>query len=152
MMAGSDSSAWGLMFQQAVGQRLGLGATDMKCLDVIARNGPATPSQLTKLTGLTSGAVTILLDRLEKSGLIERKADAKDRRKTLLVPTRKCMKQVAPSYSSMIKAMFELNSAYSRSELEFLEEHFKKVSVLFKHETEKLTATRKSPGRRSRTP
>lgn len=139
MMAGRESSAWGLMFQQGVGQRLGLGATDMKCLDVIARSGPTTPSQLTKLTGLTSGAVTILLDRLEKAGLIERKADAVDRRKTLIVPTRKAVKKVAPCYSSMGQAMFALLSGYSQAELELFEEHFKKVGLLFKDELEKLT-------------
>ena len=59
-------------FHQAVGRILGLNVTDMKCLDVMTMKGSATPSQLAERTGLSSGATTAMIDRLEKAGLVER--------------------------------------------------------------------------------
>jgi|SRR6516164_7672920 DNA-binding MarR family transcriptional regulator len=56
-------------FHQAVGRILGLNVTDMKCLDVMTMRGVATPSQLAEHTGLSSGATTSMIDRLEKAGL-----------------------------------------------------------------------------------
>ena len=60
----------------AVGRILGLNVTDMKCLDVMTMRGSATPSQLAEHTGLSSGAITAMIDRLEKAGLVERPKQA----------------------------------------------------------------------------
>ena len=75
-------------FHQAVGRILGLNVTDMKCLDVMTMKGSATPSQLAEQTGLSSGATTAVIDRLEKAGLVERHPHPKDRRGTVLILTK----------------------------------------------------------------
>ena len=52
---------------EAVAARLGLNATDLRSLDLIGSEPEMTPSRLAELTGLTTGAVTGILDRLERS-------------------------------------------------------------------------------------
>ena len=138
LLAGRENGTRAILFQQTVGQILGLSATDMKCLDVIHQSGPACPTQLSEITGLTTGAVTTLIDRLEKAELIERTPDPKDRRRTVLVPTRHALKKIPPFYESMAAAMAKLAGEYSEKELELLEDYFLKAGELFKRETEKL--------------
>jgi DNA-binding MarR family transcriptional regulator len=87
MDAMRDSASRALVLHQAVADRLGLGPTDMKALD-LARNEPElTPSRLAELTGLRASSVTALLDRLERRGMIIRQRSVTDRRKIVIVPT-----------------------------------------------------------------
>ena len=138
MMAGRESGTRAILFQQAIAQALGLNATDMKCLDMLVLRGPVTPSQLIEVTGLTSGAITVMIDRLVKAKLVERRIDEADRRRTLLYPTAKAAREVAPKYESMSKAMAKLFSGYSEEELRFLEIHFGEVAQIFQTEVSKL--------------
>ncbi len=63
-----ETSTETIMFHQAVADVLGLHITDHKCLDIIYRYGAMPAGRLAELTGLTTGAVTGIIDRLEKSG------------------------------------------------------------------------------------
>src|SRR5215813_14366478 len=74
-----------VLFHQAVGQILGVNVTDMKCLDMMILHGSASPTELAEHTGLSSGATTAMIDRLQKAGLIERHHHPKDRRGTVLL-------------------------------------------------------------------
>lgn len=74
-----------VLFRNLIGERLGLNVTDMKCLGLLFHKGISSPSELARHTGLSSGATTATLDRLEKSGLIERQPNPDDRRGTLIV-------------------------------------------------------------------
>jgi DNA-binding MarR family transcriptional regulator len=143
MMAGRESGTRSILFHQAAAEVVGLNATDTRCLDLILRNGPATPSQLAELTGLTTGAVTVLIDRLEKGGFIERKPHEHDRRKTLLVPTPKVQKSCGVLYQSMAQSMAQLMGRYSKKELEFLEVFLNDLSELWKAETAKVMEKKK---------
>jgi len=138
MMAGRESGTRSILFHQAAAEVIGLNATDTRCLDLILRNGPATPSQLAELTGLTTGAVTVLIDRLEKAGFIERKPHPQDRRKTLLVPTAKVQKNCGLLYQSMALSMAQLMGKYSQKELLFLEGFLNDLTELWNRETAKL--------------
>jgi DNA-binding MarR family transcriptional regulator len=69
------------LFHHAVAERLGLGPTDHKCLDLLQERGPMTATQLASLTGLTTGAVTGVVARLERVGYVTREPDPHDRRK-----------------------------------------------------------------------
>jgi DNA-binding MarR family transcriptional regulator len=84
--AGRDLSTATLMFHQAIADRLGLNPTDHKCMGIIARNIPITAGRLAELTGLTSGAITGVVDRLVKAGFVRREADPSDRRRVLIAP------------------------------------------------------------------
>src|SRR5919204_5922500 len=77
-----------IMFHQAVADTLGLHITDHKCLDLIRQYGAMPAGRLGELTGLTTGAVTGIIDRLEKAGYVRRANDPKDRRRTIVEPTR----------------------------------------------------------------
>src|SRR6266508_1520346 len=77
-----------IMFHQAIANVLGLHITDHKCLDLIYRFGAMPAGRLAELTGLTTGAVTGIIDRLEKAGYVRRTDDPKDRRRTIVEPTR----------------------------------------------------------------
>src|SRR5512147_1838282 len=76
------------LFRNAMNEWVGLNATDMECLRLLFLKRISTPSELARHTGLTSGATTAMLDRLEKAGLIERRQNPDDRRGTLIVPAK----------------------------------------------------------------
>jgi len=73
-----------VLFHQAVAEQLGLNSTDHKCLDVILENHAMTAGKLSELTGLTTGTITGVIDRLEKAGFVYREKDAEDRRKVII--------------------------------------------------------------------
>jgi DNA-binding MarR family transcriptional regulator len=73
-----------VLFHHAVAERLGLGPTDHKCLDLLRDRGPMTGSDLGAITGLTSGAITGVVARLERAGYLRREPDPHDGRKQIL--------------------------------------------------------------------
>ena len=73
-----------VVFHETVGRLLGLTAVERKCLDVLARIGPVTAGGIAEHTGLTTGAVTGLIDRLQSAGYVERATDPTDRRRVLV--------------------------------------------------------------------
>lgn len=75
-----------VLLHHAVAERLGLGPTDHKCLDVLRERGPMTGSELAAITGLTTGAITGVVARLERTGYLRREPDPRDRRKQILSP------------------------------------------------------------------
>ncbi|MFI5779373.1 MarR family winged helix-turn-helix transcriptional regulator [Nocardia sp. NPDC051570] len=85
---GREFAAAMVNFHAATGKLLGLGASERKCMDTLNRLGPVTAGAIAEHTGLTTGAVTGLVDRLEKAGYARRVRDPRDRRKVLveLVP------------------------------------------------------------------
>jgi DNA-binding MarR family transcriptional regulator len=78
-----------VLFHHAVAERLGLGPTDHKCLDLLRDRGTMTGSELSAVTGLTSGAITGVVARLEQAGYLRREQDPSDGRKQILSPVRK---------------------------------------------------------------
>ena len=73
-----------VLFHHAVAERLGLGPTDHKCLDLLRERGPMAGSDLGAITGLTSGAITGVVARLEQAGYVRREPDPHDGRKQIL--------------------------------------------------------------------
>ncbi len=68
-------------FDDGLAKKLKLSRTDMRCLDLIGRRGPLTAGHLAEESGLTTGAVTFILDRLEEAGMVTRRRDTEDRRR-----------------------------------------------------------------------
>src|SRR5262245_31160826 len=90
-----EASGQGMLYSQAVAQRLGINSTDLECLDYIVR-GPVTAGALAEATGLTTGAITGVIDRLERAGFAKREADANDRRKVLVRITPAVQEKIGP--------------------------------------------------------
>ena len=111
-----------IMLHQAVADVLGLHITDHKCLDFIYRFGPMPAGRLAELTGLTTGAVTGVIDRIEAAGYVRRTNDPKDRRRIIVEPTRnkKLERRLEAIFAPLGDRMYKLLSLYSDSELAFL--------------------------------
>jgi DNA-binding MarR family transcriptional regulator len=107
-------------FDQAVADALGLNRTDMRCLDVVQREGPVTAGRLAEATGLTTGAMTTALDRLERAGYARRVRDPGDRRRVLVEMTAEATKGAASFYSGHIALSERLYQRYSEAQLELL--------------------------------
>ncbi len=75
-----------VLLHHAVAARLRLGPTDLKCLDLLRERGEITGSELAAITGLTTGAITGVVARLEHAGFLHREPDPHDRRKQILKP------------------------------------------------------------------
>jgi DNA-binding MarR family transcriptional regulator len=88
-----------ILFNHSVSAKLGLGASDSQFMTLLQSHGPLTPRQLSEFTGLTSGTVTGVIDRLESFGLITRRPDPTDRRKVLVTPSFEAIQEkLAPLY------------------------------------------------------
>lgn len=127
-----------VLFRHVVGEMLGVNATDMECLGVIFFKGLATPSELARYTGLSSGATTAMLDRLEKSKLIERRPNPKDRRSTLIVVVPETAEKIGPLFASLREAQDKIVSSYSEQELELLADFFSRSVTMWQEERETL--------------
>ncbi len=101
----------------AVARRLGLNRTDLRCLSVLARSGPATPGALAAAAGLTRGAITTALDRLEAGGYTTRQADPEDRRSLRVDMTDRARKEIGVLYAPLAKEGETFLRKYTRDEL-----------------------------------
>lgn len=106
---------------QAVADALGLHRTDLRCLDILDRDGPMTAGRLAQLAHLSPGAMTALLDRVERAGLAKRRRDTEDRRRVLVGVTPKLRRLAAQVYPPPDEAAQAL-ARYSDAELELLNE------------------------------
>ncbi|RHX77532.1 MarR family transcriptional regulator [Leptospira yasudae] len=118
-LTGHRSSNATVLFHQAAAERFGLNATDMKTLPLL-EEGPIAAGKLAQSLGLTTGAVTTVIDRLEKSGIVRRVADPNDRRKVVVEFNPERMQDAAKVYAPMGEAMRNLFEKYSDQELELL--------------------------------
>ncbi|GAA1290060.1 MarR family transcriptional regulator [Pseudonocardia aurantiaca] len=87
-----------VLHNQAVAQKLGLGGSDSQFLSLLRTHGPLTPGRLAELSGLTTGTVTGVIDRLERGGYVRRERDATDRRKVLVTQVPEAMAAIAEHY------------------------------------------------------
>ena len=117
-----EMSIEAVMFHQTLADELGLYITDHKCMDVIHRFGAMPAGRLGEMTGLTTGAITGMIDRLEKAGYVRRTNDPKDRRKTIVEPIRnkKMERKIEMTFTPLHERMHKVLSSYSDNELTFL--------------------------------
>ena len=138
LMAVRDYGVNLTQFRNAMSEWAGLNVTDMECLRLLFFKGVASPSELSRSTGLTSGATTAMLDRLEKAGLIERRPNPKDRRGTLIAPAKSSAERAASWFESARIAQDKLISSYSESELEIIADVFERFAKLWDDECRKV--------------
>lgn len=112
------SSVETVLFHQAVADRLGINLTDLKCINILQLEGPSTAGRLAERTGLTTGAVTGVVDRLEKAQFVERVADPNDRRRVILRLLTRRDAELTALFAATTRPMAEL---YTRFEEEALE-------------------------------
>ncbi|MDJ0356614.1 MarR family transcriptional regulator [Paenarthrobacter sp. PH39-S1] len=109
-----------VLHNQAVSSRVGLGASDGQVLSLLNVDGPKSPGQLAAITGLSTGSMTALLDRLERGGFIKRERDPHDRRKVLVVPAAEGQARLAHHYTEYGAHLQAVLSARSPEQLEII--------------------------------
>lgn len=109
--------AGSILYNQQIADRVGLRLTDMQCINVLELMGPSTPGELARHTGLTTGGVTVMLDRLEKGGYLKRAPNPRDRRSVLvhLNPTK--VKKLQAFYEEINERIAPLLDETSEREL-----------------------------------
>jgi DNA-binding MarR family transcriptional regulator len=108
------------LHEHLTSQRLGLGSTDVRFLTLLDIYGPLTPGRLATLTGLTTGSVTGVIDRLERAGFVGRERDGADRRKVRVVPLPEASARLAAERHDRIDVLDAALGRRSRAELEVI--------------------------------
>ena len=135
-----------VLFHTAVAERLGLNPSDHKVADILAlAEGPLTAGRLAELTGLTTGAITGVLDRLENAGFAVREQDPADRRRIIvrLLPGR--IPEVAQLFESIGARLTEVCTKYSAEELSLILDFMVTTADTVKASAEELRE-RSTPG------
>ncbi len=113
-------SGLALVLHQAVAERFGLNPTDLKCLDIAAREPDLTPGRIAEVTGMSTSAVTALLDRLERGGFVERHRDPGDRRRVFVRSTGRHERELQQVYAPLSAATSTVFDDYSDGQLEVI--------------------------------
>jgi len=128
-----------IQMHEAIGRKAGLSGTDHKYLGFLMEKGQMTAGELSDLTGLTTGAVTGLIDRFEKKKLVKRQFAKDDRRKVFIEPnTENIMALFAPLYKEFRNKSERLMASFSNKEIKILETYFVKAIEIMSETTTKL--------------
>ncbi len=135
-----------LMFHQAVTEGVGLGPSDIKALDLARTEEGLTAGRLAQITGLSTSATTAVLDRLEQRGFVERRRDPTDRRRVVVVSTRRDEQEVGGIFADLETWVRDLLAGYDDDQLALLIEFTQRLN----RESAERTRTLTSSPRRSR--
>lgn len=105
---------------QAAAAHIGINQTDLICLNTLFREGPMSAGRIATALGLTSGATTTAIDRLERAGYVHRQADPTDRRRVLVVASEEGARQAFALFDGLLDTLAELAGTYSEEQLALL--------------------------------
>jgi DNA-binding MarR family transcriptional regulator len=128
-----------IQMHEAVARKAGLSGTDHKYLGFLIEKGQMTAGELSNLTGLTTGAVTGLIDRFEKKKLVKRQFAEDDRRKVIIEPnTKNIVALLEPLYKEFRNRTEKLIASFSNEEIKIIETYFLKAIEIMNETTNKL--------------
>ena len=123
-----------VLFHHAVAERLGLGPTDHKCLDLLRERGPMTGSDVAAITGLTTGAITGVVARLERSGYLLREPDPDDGRKQILRPALEQMRSIQDVFDPIRADLAALLESFDTHQLAAVAEFLARgTDLVYRH-------------------
>lgn len=130
----------GASFYRAAAARTGMTVTDIEVIDILDNSGPTTAGQLAELTGLTTGAITGMLNRLQEAGLVRRESDPEDGRRVIvrLVSDKEAMREVNVAFAALGQAWHEMASSYTDEQVAFLLEFLRQSNALSQQEIIRL--------------
>jgi DNA-binding MarR family transcriptional regulator len=100
-----------------IARKAGMGPNELKCAEILVRLGPMSAGELAEKAGLSTGAITGIVDRLENAGWAKRIPDSKDRRRVIIQPGPQDTEVMAGLYEGHMKSLNELVENYSDNEL-----------------------------------
>jgi DNA-binding MarR family transcriptional regulator len=129
-----------IAFHEAGARRLGMTAAERKCAGLIAEFEGATPKQLAEATSLSTGAITGIVDRLERAGYAKREPNPADRRSVIVRPrnTDRLARESLPIFASLTEAMNLLNSRYTAKERDLILRHLEDTIAILREQTAKV--------------
>jgi DNA-binding MarR family transcriptional regulator len=132
-----------VLFQDTVARAVGLNATDMQCANLLLLHGPMTPGELASLTGISAGgAITGVVDRLERAGLARRSRESTDRRRVVVTAEAdEVWRRVGPSYGRVARRWQAFLDTLSDEQLEFADTLLRRASELNAEEIGRLRGT-----------
>ena len=121
-----------VMLHAAIAEQLGLNITDHKAADILSRTGPITAGELARHTGLTTGAVTGIIDRLERAGMAKREKDPNDRRRVIVALAMKpeTERQMTEIFEPLARATAQLAGSYGDKDLAMILNFLKRAGAL----------------------
>ncbi|HEY8172054.1 MAG TPA: MarR family transcriptional regulator [Dehalococcoidia bacterium] len=135
---GREYGARSVLFAEAAAGRLGLNHADLQYLNIAARNAPLTAGRFAELTGLTTGAITGVIDRLESAGFVRRAHDPADRRRVLIEPVPARLRDLGTVFGPSQQAWTEFLSKYTDDELEFIRDFMESSAGILQEQTDRL--------------
>ena len=120
-------SAQSVLISDLVAGLVGLNSTDLECLDLLLLAGSTTAGKLAEHTGLTSGATTAVIDRLERAGFVTRRRDDEDRRRVLVEIVPSAIERITPFYVPVQASVKQLNRQFSDTQLEAVVDYMTKA-------------------------
>jgi DNA-binding MarR family transcriptional regulator len=132
------SSSLTVLFSQAVGERLGVHSTDIETMDLLHIYGPMTAGQLAERAGLTTGATTRLIDRLERAGFVKRRHDDSDRRRVIIEPSWERASTIMACFEPIARRMGQLWSSYSDEDLAIIIDFMQRANAIMAEENAAL--------------
>ena len=139
LLAGRELSTAVVMFHTAVGDAAGLSLTESKALEVITRDGPVTPADLARLTGLTPASVTALLDRLERKKVARRLPHPTDGRRFLVEIDPEHLQRSRELFTDLVLSLKELSGEFTDDELATVSRFLHGAAELQLRATHRLT-------------
>jgi DNA-binding MarR family transcriptional regulator len=134
---------------EAVAARFNLHRTDLRCLEIVARGGPLSAGALAEQAGLSTSAVTSVIDRVERSGNLRRRSDTSDRRRVLVEVTELGRRRGREAFAGLTEGTDQLLSRYSPEELQLIGGFVEEVrSVITAQAAEAVSAAAPRPTRR----
>jgi DNA-binding MarR family transcriptional regulator len=125
-------------YSEAVAATVGLHPTDLDCLSVIELEGPLTAGRLADITGLTTGAVTGVIDRLERAGYVERAHDTTDRRRVLVGSVDDSLATLSAAFVPMIASSTAMATRYDDDQLAAITDYVTRSTPMLREETLRL--------------
>ncbi|NUS42626.1 MAG: MarR family transcriptional regulator [Mycobacteriaceae bacterium] len=119
----------GVLMHQAIADRVGLHVTDLRCLNMLWA-GSLTPGEIAERTGLTTGAVTRMIDRLLKAGFVRREHDPVDRRRVIVTAVAERFAEIAPPYEKIAAAWADAVADYTDEQLELIDDLFGRMHTM----------------------
>ncbi|HEX4722909.1 MAG TPA: MarR family transcriptional regulator [Pseudonocardiaceae bacterium] len=140
---GRELSQATVLFHAQVAEHVGLSATDHKCLDLaVQAERPLTAGQIAELSNLSTGAVTGVIDRLERAGFVRRVRDPHDRRKVLVEVSKGSLSRYGDVYEGLTAALDKTITDYTEDELKAIERFVTGMIAVLRAEAERLAAGR----------
>lgn len=136
---GAELSTAVILFHEAIGHRLGLSAADQRALGIIGGRGPMTAGTLAQLTGLSPGAVTGLVDRLERGGHVTRSADPADRRRIVITAVPSPGAGVGEAFARLSAEMTALAGRYDAKESAAILDYLHHTIAILREQTRLLS-------------